>query len=706
VSERAAIGSLARAHGLERTFTDIAGRRRTASLESQLAVLRALGAPIERPADAAAALRDREAALGRRLLDPVRVAWEGGEQRLALRLPGSDLPRRVACRVALENGTTLEQRCGAATLRGTRRSVDADGRRSIRCFLPLASPLPLGYHRVALEAGPLSAECRLIVAPRRAFAAPRAGERDFGLFLPLHALRAADGWGTGSYTDLAQLVRWTAEQGGRWLGTLPLGATFLDAPFEPSPYRPASRLLWSELHVTVGDLPAGLELPRAARAVLESSGFRHARARLRAASQVDPRAQIELLRAVLEPLARRLGSRSLWPDGLRRHLRRHPEAAAYARFRATMEALGRSWERWPARLRDGRLRGDDCDPVAETYHALVQWIAAHQLEQAGRQAHERDVRLCLDLPLGVHPQGYDVWRYPKLFARGASVGAPPDACFTLGQDWSFPPLHPEACRADGHSYFAACLRHHMRAAGMLRIDHVMSLRRLFWIPRGHDARDGVYVRYPAEELHAVVCLESWRQRCALVGEDLGLVPDGVRSAMRRHGLRRTCIVQFSQPPDGRRPLESLRLEGLASLRTHDLPAFAAFWRGLDIGERRRLGLLTANQARRERRGRERVKRAWLRDLRCGGRLAAGPARTADVFRACLSLMCDSRANTVVVDLEDLWGETRSHNVPGTTTERPNWRRKARHSLATFARLPRVLGALAELRRRRGAWSAT
>jgi 4-alpha-glucanotransferase len=385
---------------------------------------------------------------------------------------------------------------------------------------------------------------------------------------------------------------------------------------------------------------------------------------------------------------------------LRRFLRTHPDVEDYARFRATTERRGGVWPEWPARLREGRLRQGDYSPASARYHEFVQWLATEQLSAVAGAADGRGVRLYLDLPLGAHPAGYDVWRQPELFATGASAGSPPDAFFTGGQLWNFPPVRPERSRAEGHRYFGSCLRHHMRPAGMLRIDHVMSLHRLFWVPEGHAADDGVYVRYPADELYAVVCLESWRQRCVVVGEDLGTVARDVRPAMKRSGLRGTFVLPYGRSSNPRRPLESMKARGVAALRTHDMPTFAAFWRGLDIGRRVKLGHLAPGDAPRHREARRTLRAAWTRDLRRGGWLGPKDPGTAEALRACLAFLADGTADVVLVDLEDLWGETEPHNVPGTSGDWPNWRRKARHPLEALGTLRKVADALRDLRARR------
>ncbi len=284
--------------------------------------------------------------------------------------------------------------------------------------------------------------------------------------------------------------------------------------------------------------------------------------------------------------------------------------------------------------------------------------------------------LYLDFPLGVHPDGYDVWRYGDSFAKGVSVGAPPDAFFTKGQNWGFPPLDPDAIRANRYEYFRACIRHHMQHASILRLDHVMGLHRLYWIPEGADAKDGVYVRYKDEELFAIIALESQLHGCAVVGEDLGTVPEYVPRAMQRHGLRRMFVVQYEAKPEG---IGEPPRTSVASVNTHDMPTFAAFERGLDIDDRVEQGLLDEEGARKERETRARIREVlWrtgnpaCRDRR--DRLSS----TIDALREILLFLARSDAEVVLVNPEDLWGETQPQNVPGVPER--SWKQRFRLSL--------------------------
>jgi 4-alpha-glucanotransferase len=360
------------------------------------------------------------------------------------------------------------------------------------------------------------------------------------------------------------------------------------------------------------------------------------------------------------------------------------------------ERLTAPWPEWPGDLRDGRLDPDPRDEAAFRYHLYVQRAFEAQLaDLVGAE------RLYLDLPLGTHPHGYDVWRFRDAFASGLVAGAPPDAFFAGGQSWGFPPLHPARTREDGHAYLRRSLAHAMRWAGMVRLDHVMSLHRMYCVPDGHDATDGVYVRYPAEELYAMLCLESHRWKCEVVGEDLGTVPPEVHESMKRHRLRRMYVAPFElEDADGNAPrLRTPDPLSVASLGTHDLPPFASFWSGDDIARREASGQLGTAGAAQERVSRARWRAALEQVLGLEPR-----EDTIDALRAALLELAASPARHLLINVEDLWLETEPQNVPGTSGDR-NWTLKARHALEGWARVPRLAETLTEVLRARDARTA-
>lgn len=695
-SDGPALRRLAQLWGVQMAYKDVQGQRRSAGRDSLLAALKALGAPLAGPSDIRDALRETQALLARRVLEPVTIAWQGGPApELQMRLPRRQASGVAHCRLRLEDGQErlwdlrLEELGCAASQSCAEEAV------TVR--VPLPGGLPVGYHWLTVVVRGESHESLVLSAPRRAF---DPGGRRWGVFLPLYALRSEADWGVGDFGGLRTFAEWVRQAGGDLVALLPLLPSFLDEPLEPSPYAPVSRLFWNELYVDVGAVPE-LAACAAARGLVASPAFEAEVSALRDLPFVDYRRVMSVKRRVLEELARWFFASGHGPrrDAHEAFLARRPDVREYARFRAACETWRLPWRLWPERARRRCLEDADVDVASERYHLYVQWICHDQLMAAARNQRGGTARLLLDLPLGVHPDGYDTWRYDDAFARGVSAGAPPDTFFTRGQNWGFPPLHPHGIRRQGYRYWRAALRHHLSVAAALRIDHVMALHRLYWIPNGMDAREGVYVRYPSEEMYAVLCIESLRQRALIVGEDLGTVPRAVTRAMARHGVHRTYVLQYEASPQA---VPDPPEPSVASLNTHDMAPFRAFWEGLDILDQEALALHTPGGASELRKKRASVRRALLARLRQGGWLATGSGEGREVTVACLRMLAGSKARTVLVNLEDLWGETAPQNVPGTRDERPNWRRRARHRVEDVARMEDVGSALGEVRRLREA----
>ncbi|MBN1630324.1 MAG: 4-alpha-glucanotransferase [Thermoleophilia bacterium] len=678
--------------GLQTDYRDWKGNVQTASAGALTDVLRALGVDLggspgagegmeaggdpkgEQRLRRAVELRKKQ--LNDRLVEPVLVAWDGVLPASASQPAGvhhagfsgpagrTDEQRPVRLTLVLEGGSEDRRE---TTWGGMWR-----GRLWPEC-------LPFGYHRMLVEVGSQTAEAHVISAPRRCWrpgdAAPPgaaaarsepAGSalgREWGLFAPLYGLRSERDRGAGDLAELQWLQERVDACGGGAVATLPLLASFLDRPFEPSPYRPVSRLFWNEFYLAVERIAEWGDCAEAHRQGGEAA-LQEEVGRLRAVGRVDYAGVMRVKRRLLEALCRcffdRAGSERR--EAFVLFVRTQPEALAYASFRARVE------------------RGDSGGPAApdatwaalsglgerERYHLYCQWQMEEQLSRLSG--------LFLDLPVGVHPQGFDVDRWPDLFAPEMSVGAPPDSYFPWGQDWTSPPLDPQKAREQGHAYFARCLRHHMRHASYLRVDHVMSLHRLYWVPQGREPTDGVYVTYPAEELYAVLALESHRHGVRAAGEDLGMVPRGVRAAMRRHGLLGTWVLQGALKPRARRVIEPPPRHAVAYLGTHDMFPLAGFFRGDDIAAREMRGGLDEAEARRLRAARLRLIARLTEFLthETGTQVTESPA---DILRALLLYLGASPAAMVVVNLNDLLLETEPQNVPGTAGADANWTKK-------------------------------
>jgi len=695
-----ALRQLARLHGVQTSYVDMARRHQPAAAASLLAVLRTLGVPLEGMGDVSDALRETRRRRAARVLEPVHVGWQGQRATIPLQLPHWAAAGALVAEWRLEDGEIrrLETRLERLPVEGVRH---LEGDRFVTRRILAPPRLPVGYHHLVLQCGNDQFQTQVFCAPERCFQG-LAARRRWGLFAPLYALHRESSWGAGDFGDLENFITWVGGQGGRFVGTLPLLPAFLDQPCELSPYSPVSRLFWNEFYLDLERVPE-LETCPAARRRMQTPAFQERLRKLRQDSLVDYAAQMALKRTVLELLSRSFFAKpSARRRGFEKFLREHPQAADYARFRATHEGRAGNWTEWPARMRRGELRDTDCRASLRQYHLYTQWLAHEQMAQLSTLARKQKVDLYLDMPLGTHRDGYDAWRYQDLFALDASGGAPPDPVFTQGQDWGFAPIHPQQSRAQGHAYMRAYLRHHLQHARMLRFDHVMGLHRLYWVPRGMPASHGAYVAYPAEEFYAMLSIESHRHQAVIIGENLGTVPVAVNRSLKRHGVAGMFVVQYEARPQPAPALRPIPAAAVASLNTHDMPPFAAFWKSLDLADRHDLRLIKRGELPREYRQRDRIRRALVRLLRRRGRLARGTADAGAVLRAILEHLGGSASRWLLLNLEDLWLETASQNTPGTSTERVNWRRRTPASLEQLRTTRAGLELFRKLRRTRAA----
>lgn len=689
---------LARLHGIQTRYTDMAGRPQPASPEALVAVLQALGIPITRTSEAVSLLRESRLNLFRQSLEPVYVHWRGKTTSLAIQVPARLADATVRWEWRLEDGQTLQQDVSLRDLPG-RRSIRLENKSFVLKEWPLPESLPMGYHRGILECGEERFETLVLNAPEKCYTAS-PHQRHWGVFAPLYAMHSERSWGAGDFGSLRELVTWVGQWGGQFVGTLPLLPAFLDEPLEPSPYSPVSRLFWNEFYLDLDQVPE-LKAGGEARTMLKNASFQRRLGRLRNLPLVDYREGMQLKRQLLERLsALFFGRASARRSAFEHFQQENPQVEDYARFRAMHEKQGAPWRQWPKRCREGKLLDSDVPAHLVQYYLYAQWLAHEQMAALSRHARGLGVSLYLDMPLGTHRDGYDAWRYQNVFALQASGGAPADPVFTQGQDWGFAPIHPQRSRAQGHRYIIAYLRHHLRRAGLLRFDHVMSLHRLYWVPQGHPATQGAYVTYPAEELYAILSIESHRHQAVLLGENLGTVPPEVNESLQRHGVGEMFVVEYECQAHPRRALRPIPARSVASVNTHDMPPFATWWNGRDIEDRSQLGLLKGEEIPPEYEHRQRMKEALIRQLRRGGCLREETFQAGPVLAALLAHLSGSRAQYLLINMEDLWQETAPQNVPGTSTERINWLRKMVLTLEQIRRdsgVARVLSAVNSLR---------
>lgn len=672
---------LAALYRVQTSYIDMHGQRCYASEESLLGVLRALHVPVAGMTGVDQALRMRREELLSQWLPSILLAWDGDPDGVCIRIPTRSIPShaigpRLQYTLHLENGDIWSGNVLTDQMR-TLRYVNCGGEMAaIKALLP-AKPIPLGYHKLTVLLGARAFHATVISSPMGSYQIPSSEQHEWGVFAPIYSLQSSRNWGVGDLTDAEALVAWAGGQGASLFGTLPFLATYLDVPCDPSPYTPVSRLFWNELFIDVTRLPE-LNDCMAAQELVGSPRFQEELRALRAGRLVDYRRAMKIKRDAMYLLSKHLvAKRGGRFDYLSARVDQDGELRNYARFRAAVQKTGKVWTVWPSGFGDTEIADESIDYVDVMYHQYVQFVASEQVEGLTRRCDAEEVSLYLDFPLGTHPQGYDTWKYRSLFALEATVGAPPDPVFTTGQNWGFHPLNPEAQQADGYRYFAATLRHQMRHAGLLRLDHVMGLHRMYWIPDGQSKSDGIYVHSPSRELYAVLTLESHRMKTALVGEDLGIVPGYVRSAMARHGLTGMSVAYWDLTADPHGALQRLAEQPntVASLNTHDMFPFAAFWHGLDADRREELGMITASQADLERWTRGELRNRLTAHLRGMGFSIEGEGDAAGALEGILALLAGSRARWVLVNLEDLWLETSPQNIPDTVDEHPNWRQK-------------------------------
>jgi 4-alpha-glucanotransferase len=511
-------------------------------------------------------------------------------------------------------------------------------------------------------------------------AAPVPERRHWGFTVQLYSLRSRSSWGHGDLRDLAEFAAWSARDlGAGFVLINPLHAAEPLPPVSASPYLPMSRRWVSPLYLRIEDIPEYSALSSAERAVVDSLGEP-----LRAASGtpelIDRDAVLTAKRAALEvirhvPLS---PSRQASLDEFR--VRHGQSLRDWATWCAIAGVHGPDWRSWPRALADPRsaevavLRGSLA--ARAEFHVWVQWLVATQVADAQAAARSAGMAIGVvnDLAVGAHPGGADTWAEQDVFVRGVSVGAPPDEFNQHGQDWSLPPWHPGHLAAREYRPLAELIAAAAGEGGGLRMDHVMGLARLWWIPAGMTPDRGAYVRYDHEATLGVLAASASRADAVAIGEDLGTVEPWLPDALAGRGVLGTSMLWFERDADGTPlPPQRWRRSSLATVSTHDMPPAAAFLTGSQVADRARLGLLSRAEAD-ERADADKAVAAWISALIREGLLPPGARPSGEEFTAALyGYLAKTPSLLIGVSLAEAAGERRSQNMPGTTTEYPNWR---------------------------------
>ena len=693
------IEKLARLRGVGDAYHDYRGDLRHFSVTSKTAILRAMGCAVDDPVALAAELHELEAARYRRLL-PQLVTARGAHASVDLNIAARDFGAAMTWNINQEDGTQHGGTSFSADCPELWRG-EIDGTWITRRRFDVPAALEPGYHELQVRLGGGDTHrCPLIVSAAECFepAAVVAGGRLWGMAVQLYTLRSRDNWGIGDFGDLRRVIEWLAPRGAGFIGLNPLHALAPADPARASPYSASSRHFLNVLYIAVPQVAEFAESAAARRRIAQPE-FQQRLADLRAQPLVDYRRVADIKFEILELLFDEFSANHLASETERARRFRDfvADGGALLQSHACFDALDQhfcterltasGWLSWPQEYRD--VEGAAARQFASVhsrrieFYLYLQWQAHEQLiaAQALARASGMPIGLYGDYAVGANPSGSETWSDQDGYRMGAEIGAPPDPLALKGQGWGIPPQDPVAMEARQLQGFVRLIRHNMRYYGALRLDHVMSLFRLWWVAAGHLPLEGAYVHYPLDQLLTVLALESTRNACLVVGEDLGVVPDEMRRAMPQYGLYHYKVLLFEkQHGRFRRPQDFVR-RALGTVTTHDMPTLRSYWEGLDIDLRRDLDLYPSVEVRHEvERERADDKAAVLAALAEQALLPPAPRTPADPFTPQLAhalhvYLARSPTTLVSLQMEDLLGMVDPVNIPGTDREYPNWQRK-------------------------------
>ena len=669
----ASLVELARRYGVATEYEDWTGRHTIVADSTLIAVLDALGVPAATEDERTAALTSHDRDYWERALPPTIIGRSGVASSFWVHVTHGDA---VGLWLRLEDGSV---RTGLRQLENNRAPYDLGDRLVGEATFELPADLPLGYHQLHLQIGGADISTLVIVSPASLELPARLGpSRAWGLATQLYSVRSQRSWGIGDLTDLTDLAVWSASQhGAGFVLVNPLHAAAPTPPMEPSPYLPTSRRFINPLYLRVEAIDEFAY-------VRQRGNIRKARIEVQAlakkAQLIDRDAAWKAKRPALESVYKveRSAGRELAYSAYRQREGRSLDD--FATWCALAERYGNDWHQWPEELQHpaGQAVAQFAAKYAKTvdFHRWLQWQLDDQLTAAQATAVQAGMELGVmhDLAVGVDPNGADAWALQDVLALGVTAGAPPDEFNQLGQDWSQPPWRPDQLVHQAYEPFRALVNAVLRHAGGVRIDHIIGLFRLWWIPKGAPPTEGTYVRYDHEAMIGVVALEAHRAGAVVVGEDLGTVEPWVRDYLSERGLFGTSILWFEADRDGAGgplPAEKWREYCLSAVTTHDLPPTPGYLAGEHVRLREELGLLTRPAAE-ELAADQAQQAAWLAELRRVGLLGDDPS-VDDVVLALHRYLGRTPSKLLALSLADAVGDLRTQNQPGTTDEYPNWR---------------------------------
>jgi 4-alpha-glucanotransferase len=686
-----ALRAAAEKNGVQQHFWDIFGQPHTTTPETNRAVLTALGFDCSSHETLSASIDRRDAAHWQRLLPPVLVVGETDPVKIPLRSPAK--LDTIDLEITAESGAKHRFPIDLTAAIVHHKTV-IDDVEFVEHLIELPSELPLGYHEVRAGASVM----RLIVCPDRAHT-PAPGKHA-GLGVTLWGLRSGRNWGVGDFRDLRDLIDWAVPALHiDFIALNPLHALHNRAPYNTSPYLPNSIFYRNFLYLDVEAVEGyeGYEGYEAGDGAAEME-------RLRASEFVEYEKAAALKRRALD----RIFEAHPPGEACREWIAREGDLLRlYATYCALDEHLHERnpnlwvWTDWPQPLQDpGSNAVREFARTHEReilFHGWLQWLIDGQVAEVQKHARAAGMNIGLyhDLALATDRCGSDLWAHRPYFVHGARVGSPPDGFSPTGQDWSFPPPDERRHREDGYRLYIESIRKTMRHGGALRIDHVMRLFRLYWIPEGCDATQGAYVKDRPEDLVRILALESVRNNAVIVGEDLGTVESEVRQTLWDFGILSYRLLIFEKNDHGFKRPHDYSPQALTSTTTHDLPTVTGFWTGQDIEARLRTGTASPQACEGQRNERRRDKQHLLDALFSMDLLPAHyerdaariPEMTPELHYAIAGYLANTPSVLWLVNQEDITREPLQQNMPGTTAEYPNWSRKMRWTIGELSSLP-------------------
>jgi 4-alpha-glucanotransferase len=718
--DKALIETLAQLRGIADAYDNYRGDLQHFSLETKAGILSAMGCAVDDDNALAAEIAHIEAARWRKFLPAVAMA-RNARIGFDINVTAREFGGTIVWRVLLEDGSRLDGAVSSADCAEVWRG-EAAGSWITRRRFELAVDLPPGYHEFEAKiAGGAADRCLLMVSPPKCFepSALAAGRRLWGIAVQLYTVRSHVNWGIGDFRDLEMLIRWMASCGAGFIGVNPLHALSPADPARSSPYSASSRHFLNVLYISVPAVPEFADC-LGARTRMADPEFAQRLHVLRAQALVDYRGVADLKFEILALLHqefrdKHLATRSERGRGFLEFVARrglplqlHARFDALDRYFRATNGSPSGWMSWPQEYRD--VNGSAAarfaleHPTEIEFFAYLQWLAHGQLLQAQALTRELGMPIGLygDYAVGANPSGSETWVDQASYCLGAEIGAPPDPLALKGQGWGIPPPDPAVLQAQPLHGFVQLISDNMRYYGALRLDHVMSLCRLWWIPAGCAATAGAYVQYPLHQLLTVLSLESARSSCLVVGEDLGVVPDEMRRAMPEFGLYHYKVLLFEKVSGRFRRPDEFERHALAAATTHDLPTLRSYWEARDIELRHRLNLYPSAEIESDVvRERDNDRAMLLSALREQGLNPAHPSSplepyTDELGHALHLYLARSSTALVALQIEDLLGMIDPVNVPGTFAEYPNWQRKLTAAIEDMAARSDIQARLAEI----------